>query len=232
MKPFWAIVGGFVVSAGMFIAGVAFAMAILAVEPAQRPGPASDVAELWSAQPRPVNTSAQQLQRVPARSDSGEADVAVDEAVAETDDALQSHDMTTTASVTPETPEEPERPAHLNELSVAHLQWCSERYRSYRPADNSYTAYSGRKRPCHSPYWKELAAATERLSTTDADVESYAWAATDEAAILLQHVSDYSSEGATMTPEHVRDCFRRYRSYRPEDNTYQPYGGGPRRQCR
>ncbi|MER9071791.1 BA14K family protein [Mesorhizobium sp. M0904] len=22
-----------------------------------------------------------------------------------------------------------------------------------------------------------------------------------------------------------------YRSYRPEDNSYQPYSGGPRRQC-
>ncbi|MER8725965.1 BA14K family protein [Mesorhizobium sp. M1027] len=26
-------------------------------------------------------------------------------------------------------------------------------------------------------------------------------------------------------------CFSRYRSYRPEDNSYQPHSGGPRRQC-
>ncbi|MER9869926.1 BA14K family protein [Mesorhizobium sp. M0136] len=26
-------------------------------------------------------------------------------------------------------------------------------------------------------------------------------------------------------------CFSRYRSYRPADNTYQPYSGGPRSQC-
>lgn len=33
------------------------------------------------------------------------------------------------------------------------------------------------------------------------------------------------------TWEHAESCFARYRSYRPEDNTYQPYGGGPRSQC-
>ncbi|CAH2409678.1 Lectin-like protein BA14k [Mesorhizobium escarrei] len=26
-------------------------------------------------------------------------------------------------------------------------------------------------------------------------------------------------------------CFNRHRSYRPEDSSYQPYSGGPRRQC-
>ncbi|SIT59259.1 conserved hypothetical protein [Mesorhizobium prunaredense] len=36
---------------------------------------------------------------------------------------------------------------------------------------------------------------------------------------------------AELPPEHVQCCFSRYRSYRPEDNSYQPYSGGPRRQC-
>lgn len=37
--------------------------------------------------------------------------------------------------------------------------------------------------------------------------------------------------GGWIDADHVSYCFSRYRSYRPEDNTYQPYGGGPRRQC-
>jgi hypothetical protein len=37
--------------------------------------------------------------------------------------------------------------------------------------------------------------------------------------------------GAYFGSEHVQACFERYRSYWPEDNTYQPYGGGPRQQC-
>ncbi len=38
-------------------------------------------------------------------------------------------------------------------------------------------------------------------------------------------------DGAQLPPHHVDYCFSRYRSYRPEDNSYQPYSGGPRRQC-
>lgn len=36
---------------------------------------------------------------------------------------------------------------------------------------------------------------------------------------------------AQLPPDHVQYCFSRYRSYRPEDNTYQAYSGGPKRQC-
>lgn len=34
-----------------------------------------------------------------------------------------------------------------------------------------------------------------------------------------------------LPPEHVSWCSKHYRSYRVEDNAYQPHGGGPRRQC-
>lgn len=40
-----------------------------------------------------------------------------------------------------------------------------------------------------------------------------------------------SADQEAVSADHVAYCFDRYRSYRPEDNTYQPYGGGPRRQC-
>ncbi|RUX50229.1 BA14K family protein, partial [Mesorhizobium sp. M7A.F.Ca.AU.001.01.1.1] len=38
-------------------------------------------------------------------------------------------------------------------------------------------------------------------------------------------------DGEALSADHVDSCFSRYRSYRPEDNSYQPYSGGPRRQC-
>ena len=38
--------------------------------------------------------------------------------------------------------------------------------------------------------------------------------------------------GFGLSDDHIDYCFSRYRSYRPEDNSYQPYGGGPRQQCR
>lgn len=33
------------------------------------------------------------------------------------------------------------------------------------------------------------------------------------------------------TPDHLSWCSQRYASYDPADNTYQPFGGGPRRPC-
>ena len=37
-------------------------------------------------------------------------------------------------------------------LSGAHVQWCSERYRSYRTSDNSFQPYNGPRQSCRSPY--------------------------------------------------------------------------------
>ncbi len=35
----------------------------------------------------------------------------------------------------------------------AHVNWCYDRYRSYRERDNTYQPYSGRRRQCISPYY-------------------------------------------------------------------------------
>lgn len=37
-------------------------------------------------------------------------------------------------------------------LSSAHVQWCFDRWRSYRAWDNSYQPYNGPRRQCVSPY--------------------------------------------------------------------------------
>ncbi|MEQ1521590.1 MAG: BA14K family protein [Aestuariivirga sp.] len=33
-----------------------------------------------------------------------------------------------------------------------HVEWCSERYRSYNPRNNTWVAYSGNVNQCNSPY--------------------------------------------------------------------------------
>ncbi len=96
------------------------------------------------------------------------------------------------------------------ELPPPHLAWCASRYRSYNPDDNSYMSYSGQQRTCVSPY---LAADRAAPQATEASYVVGAGA--------------YAATGG----DHVESCFSRYRSYRPEDNSYQPYSGGPRRQC-
>ncbi|UVK41760.1 BA14K family protein [Mesorhizobium sp. AR10] len=99
-------------------------------------------------------------------------------------------------------------------LSVAHVDWCGSRYRSYRPGDNSYLSYSGERRDCISP----LLAGAAESQPLDENVSFVNFASTSD------HAAGYVND-------HQQYCFSRYRSYRAEDNTYQPFSGGPRRQC-
>jgi hypothetical protein len=34
----------------------------------------------------------------------------------------------------------------------SHVQWCYDRYRSYRASDNTFQPYNGPRRQCNSPY--------------------------------------------------------------------------------
>ncbi|MBV2143104.1 BA14K family protein [Falsochrobactrum sp. TDYN1] len=36
--------------------------------------------------------------------------------------------------------------------SNSHVQWCYNRYRSYRASDNTFQPYNGPRRQCYSPY--------------------------------------------------------------------------------
>jgi hypothetical protein len=39
-------------------------------------------------------------------------------------------------------------------LNAAHVQWCQNRWRSYRVSDNSYQPYNGSRQVCVSPYFR------------------------------------------------------------------------------
>jgi len=122
---------------------------------------------------------------------------------------VQSPEPTNTVAVAPDAGAQQAR------LPAAHVSWCADRYRSYNPDDNSYMSYSGQQRPCVSPYLDTTAAADRAAPAEVSYVEG--------AAPLVA--------SADLSDDHVQSCFSRYRSYRPEDNSYQPYSGGPRRQC-
>lgn len=202
MKPLLAAMAGFVVALGLFAGGIAVATGVIMVDEAPRARVAGDVAEVWTAKPRPVDVAAQDFERI------GPAVIA-DAGV----------DSVTTAALPTPAIADGAIDEGLAELRAAHEEWCSRRYRSYDPATDSYRPYRGGTSPCLSPYSQELTA--EQAAIRDEPVF-----AQDVAAYPASH------DGESMPPQrHVRDCLSRYRSYRVEDNSYQPYGGGPRRQC-
>nr|WP_246805184.1 BA14K family protein [Mesorhizobium mediterraneum] len=204
----------------VFASGLAFAVWILSAEPVRQAAPTSSVAELWPREPRKVNPASQRLERLPAREvpEVPVDQVPVDRTSKPADSAALA--PTVTGSIKPATDEPQAVPA-------AHVEWCASRYRSYRPSDDHYISYSGEQRPCISPYLD--AGPVEPAAQPPDDGASYI-EATDTWPMDGDVPSDETA-AAQLPPDHVDYCFSRYRSYRPEDNSYQPYSGGPRRQC-
>lgn len=247
MKAVAGILGGFVVALGMFAGGVAAAVYFLAAEPigANRLASADD-SPLWTLEPRKVGSTEQEVRRVaapsagsgPDRGDRPEEESSI--AAAEQEPATELDTLTTAAVSSPDEPLadqsglQPTEPAADPRLYMAHLEWCANNYRSYRSSDNSYAPYSGGRQPCVSPYFEELQQAGGAIAAVDGDDVrddgSFEVYPAEPQADALR--ADYvSGEEVYISAEHVEYCFSRYRSYRPEDNSYQPYGGGPRRQC-
>ena len=236
MKPVLGIVGGFVLSLGMFVGGLAAATLLLTAEPERQLDLSLDVADLWPGQPRRVDTAAQDFERLPALQiapdPSAEAQTAATGNAGAADPASGPLDAMETSSVQTAASEDPGQLARLDQLPSAHAEWCASRYRSYRPEDNSYTHYSGAIRPCVSPYPDDLGAAAERMSPAPSDPDSDLELIGDPSSPLLQYALNDGEGGSLAASDHASYCFSRYRSYRPEDNSYQPFGGGPRRRCR
>lgn len=41
----------------------------------------------------------------------------------------------------------------VRDYGSAHVDWCYDRYRSYRASDNTFQPYNGPRRQCRSPYY-------------------------------------------------------------------------------
>jgi hypothetical protein len=237
MKLFIAFLGGFGLTLVSFGGGIMLAIAYFSAEPVSKPGPSVDTAAMWPSEPVKVGSD-DGLQRLPDRpsatDDSRQIEVAAgaeDSSVGEdgvlvedaTDEAVMEVDEMTTAAVERD---EPTDDPHRVTIMDAHVDWCSNRYRSYRAEDNSYQPYGRRGRqPCISPFFSNEGGSDDQGGEYAVDE----YPANDEPQFIAE-VGDEGS-GPVMTRDHIQACFDRYNSYRPEDNSYQPYGGGPRQQC-
>ena len=207
MKTLWVIVGSVALSLVMFGTGLVAATAFFSAEPERHAAMNMDTTGLWTSKAVRVNTAAQELVRLPDRPLSDAARELATKPAEPVDDV-----------VTGSTKAEPQMVD--SKANAAHLDWCSSRYRSYNPDDNTYRPFSGGKRPCISPY--QVDGATQRVRSSGNGDPS------GGTADLLSYVV----EEARPTSAHAASCFERYQSYRPSDNTYQPYGGGARQECR
>ena len=210
MKIMLEMAVALVTALGMFIFGVAVTAAALGEEPKSVPASSQSVVELWTEQPRKVNRAAQKFERLPSIRVVKNDTVRVAAKPEKSADPLETAlDATETSALRP----------LQDQFANAHGRWCVQRYRSYRSDDDSYISYSGARRTCVSPYSNDLVSGA-----------AFAFDEGGEGEPLVQDASHaVKSDGMA---DHLRKCFTRYRSYRPEDNSYQPYDGGPRRRCR
>lgn len=222
MKTVAAIIASLLLSVVTFSIG-AFGAILYLSTPEEGSLPKTTVAaDLWTTEPTVVARNQRQLERPATRQISTFHDVSGDssgetmELKVSSDDEL---DMFVTGSVAGQ---ENQR---ATAVSREHVQWCMSRYNSYRADDGTYQPYDGKRTLCISPY-----IAIER--------EMHAQEAGAAKEVLLSAHRALGKSGLSVTAatadlnDHIHKCSKRYRSYRPEDNTYQPFDGGRRRQCR
>jgi hypothetical protein len=233
MKAILIVLGGSVLAISTFVGGLISATAMFTT---RNPPPlaAANVSELWTTTPVKVDTASQSLDRVaprPVASPSRAEANSRSDALATVRDSVPNPRVA--ASSRPEMGGSAVGDARP-EMAAEHLDWCATRYRSYRPRDNSYTPFSGGRRQCESPY-----SILPSGSGAEPDVEEISEAPNgddsfEDASIAVparqQEVADLG-RSSVRGDEHAQSCFARYRSYRIEDNSYQPVSGGPRRQC-
>lgn len=235
MKMLAALIAGLFLSLTTFVAGLVIAITFLTAGEPDHPLDGKDVTTLWSTQPVAIDSAAQTFERLPARavpkaqsvaslSDAATgARAAIDATPAEArSDMEPGVDPVTTGSIERKVVEADA--ARDASRAAAHSDWCQRRYRSYDAATDSYRPYGGGARVCQSPY-STLAATEEPAEQASEDLTA------DNTVTAEMEQAAYTAEPIYADGDHVQSCMARYRSYRPEDNSYQPFAGGPRRQC-
>lgn len=232
MKAVMIVLGGSVLAVTTFVGGMVSATALWTTRtPTQLAS--ANVTELWTTNPVKIDRAAQYLERTADRSlpvssnieASLEPSVRMDIQHSELILDLPEPGLSGGARATSE-----DKP---QEMTFEHLEWCASRYRSYRPRDNSFTPFSGGRRQCNSPYQSRHPfepADARTISEEPYAKDPFEELSTNDIEVSQQVAGvDRFSPGDTVR---VQSCFARYRSYRVNDNTYQPVSGGPRRQCR
>lgn len=216
MRPLLIVMSSLGFALVMFLSGLVVATAFFRAEPERQLSLATDTTDVWTNHPVKINPTAQDFERLAARPVPNQPPVQA---------AVQTAPRSTAEVTTSDKPSGVEansqhQPGLQAEAIAAHVAWCSHRYRSYRTYDNSYTPYSGGRRECVSPY----IGSSDVTQAYNPDETAYR---PSEGRVDLV----YASEQSYAATDHAEYCFSKYRSYRAEDNTYQPYDGGPRKQC-
>lgn len=118
------------------------------------------------------------------------------------------------------------------QIDAGHVDWCLARYRSYQVEDNSYQPFGGGpRRECVSPVM-DMVSAQPAIDAFDIDRGEQAGAIpVASAAVTVSQEQQTADVRSMPNGTHEAWCHERYRSYRSEDNSYQPFDGGPRRAC-
>jgi hypothetical protein len=231
----------FVVALGVGVASVAL----------KDPGPhkfAHLDAPLWTAEPVVVDVATQHYARLPALVASADVPASgLPDAVMTAGRALPSVEaQAEAATVSPDTVQADAEGARtassggVAPVDPLQVEWCSARYHSYRADDNSYQPFDGGpRRPCIAPagtgsLTADAGAAAGMASGQDQVIEQGdigPAAETVSAPVPQQAASADVPTYESAAGSHDGWCAARYRSWRPDDNTYQPFDGGPRRTC-
>ncbi|SFB43595.1 BA14K-like protein [Rhizobium sp. NFR07] len=225
----------------IFCAGMAVT-AYLIAEPEPHRFAHLDTPDLWTSEPVVIDPSRQSYERIAAAPaiaslpavESTKQDVAArsgddGNAIDQGADNGSVDGMQTAALLRDDMP-----PAAVTD--PAHAEWCYDRYRSYTPEDNSYQPYGGGPRQqCQSP-WTPMAEDAQANASGDAYNQKMgveAGSVTYATGQGQQSAARVPAEHASSAPvgAHEEWCYARYRSYRVDDNSYQPFEGGPRRVC-
>jgi hypothetical protein len=244
MKTIAALIAGLLLSVATYLGGLVTATAFSNGATQFKPQN-MDTASLWTSEPMVVHRERQVLTRLPARhqpgtetittantahkagiggsmADSAKNDADKNDANLTTANAQGAVDTMTTGAIGPGQKIDPNR--------QAHVEWCSRRYASYHAADNTYQPYSGARRQCVSP--NSDIVATENTPGHIAPARQPPSDATANDSQAEVQTASYDESTAMDDSAHAKSCASRYHSYDPEDNSYQPYDGGPRRQCK
>lgn len=126
-----------------------------------------------------------------------------------------------------------DEPHRFTGLDIKDL-WTSEPMRIDRSAQNlerlppRYASHVAMNGP-------DLQSTDRVIEITDArelsNVGEVEMTETSDARLMTAGTDDAGISSMSMNRERVMACMESYRSYRVSNNTFQPYGGGPREPC-
>lgn len=234
MRAIFTLVSTIVCAVILFVAGlVVVAYATRDYEPYHFAH--METPDLWTSRPTSVDSAKQGYERIEG--------VQVAAYVAPTDGDVETASFARSEERGSNTPDIAENVAEAAQpvdsaatgtaqLDAGHVDWCLARYRSYQVEDNSYQPYGGGpRRECVSP---AMDTASVQLATdlfADGGREPARDIAAASPVVMASQEQQTADVRSMPIGTHEAWCHERYRSYRSEDNSYQPFDGGPRRAC-